>query len=257
MMKYYLSAAVLLCAACGQGEPPTETSPSETSETAASDGIIDITDTGGTIDRPSDDPNSALNPFEGYDDNWYISFGWPGEYPPGFAIVADGVTALGREAMALDAPLDQSCPLEKNAVYQQWNQRRAEADDLDFRTASKITEVIFPSGGTIAVIPEADESFVPQQITLNVPVNGSIGYLRYVAEGFFLMEFDGEEYQTLENELPEDALFNNESTEDDLWLQTNCTDGSRVWLTLSDALKTDGINEWEIQGYGEASDLRP
>ncbi|MEO1406810.1 MAG: hypothetical protein AAFV54_10015 [Pseudomonadota bacterium] len=257
MVKYFVSASVLLCGACGPCQAPAETSSSETNETAASDGIIDITDTGDRIDRPAHDPARALNPFEGYDDNWYISFGWPGEYPPGFAIVADGVTVMGRKAMALDAPVDQSCPLGKNAVYQQWNQQRAEADDLDFRTASQITEVIFPSGGTIAAVPEADESLVPQQVTLNVPANGSIGYLRYVAEGFFLMEFDGEEYQTLENELPEDVVFNNESTEDDLWLQTNCTNGSRVWLTLSDALKTDGINEWDIQGYGEASDLTP
>jgi len=243
-MRSCAVAMLMFCAACGGGETAEETV--ETGVTA---------DTAANV--PAPDPNGVDTAFEGYDSSWYISYGWPGEYPPGFSITADNVTIMGRDAMALDAPVDQACPLDRNAVYQQWNQARVDSDELEFRTASKISEITFPTGGSISAIPEADESFVPQEVTLDIPENGSIGYLRYVAEGYFLMDYNGEEYQALEEAMPEDAVFEQTGVEDDLWVRTNCTNGSRVWLTLSDALQTDGTSEWEIQGYGEASDLAP
>ncbi|MEL7129529.1 MAG: hypothetical protein AAGK23_08265 [Pseudomonadota bacterium] len=252
-MKHHLWAATLFCCACGTDTTPQDTEISEPAQLPAEIEVATVN----PIDRPADSASQILDPFMGYDDTWYISYGWPGEYPPGFAVLADGVVVMGREAMAMDAPLDQDCPLARNAVYQQWNQARAEADALEFYTASKITKVTFPSGGNIMAIPEADQRLVPQPVSLEITPGGSIGYLRYVAEGFFLMEHNGEEYQTLENELPRDTVFEQSNAEDDLWLRTNCTNGNQVWLTLKDALETEGIEEAEIQGYGVSSDLTP
>ena len=83
-----LVAAGLL-AACGQerADEPVE-APAPLEEEAVS-GL------GSTLEEepvplPADDVDYQV--LSGYDDSWYVSAGWPGEYPAGFAVLDAGVT---------------------------------------------------------------------------------------------------------------------------------------------------------------------
>ena len=244
--EYAILGAALLVA-CG---PKTETATEPDNSTAEAS----ITDSASVSEPTSDHPVDAVM---GYNDGWYLSDGWPGEYPPGFAVLEAGVSVLGRKAMAIDAPLEEVCPLEQNAVYQEWNHERSEADQLEFRTASAITQITLPTGGMVLAIPERDESTIPRGLSLEIAAGEKFDYLRYIAEGFILIGYGGDKYQTLQEDLPEDTVFEQNGPPDDLWVHVTCSNGERVWLTYADAIETDGIDDAPILSYGQTEDLKP
>ena len=49
--------------------------------------------------------------FAGYDDTWFQSNFWSGEYPPGFSVTKKRTTLMARSGMDKDLPRDVVCEM--------------------------------------------------------------------------------------------------------------------------------------------------
>ncbi|MDJ0922578.1 MAG: hypothetical protein QNI84_15730 [Henriciella sp.] len=184
----------------------------------------------------------------GYDESWYISDFWPGEYPDGFIIGGENTVLPGRSEMKRALPHDVDCAVEKGANYSPWNHDRVEADDLIFRSAAKMTPV-FIMGDV-----EIETGFSQDVQPLSLKSGDVILYKSYLAEGYFLGEFDGETYELNEADLMDFADFQF-GGEDDLWVNVACTGGERAWLLLREVQREPFILPTEYTSFGETSDV--
>ena len=81
-------------------------------------------------------------------------------------------------------------------------------------------------------------------------------YKSYLAEGFFIAEKDGVQYEMNEGDLPQSTVFE-QGPEDQEWVRVTCTDAdqTRAWVLYEDAIGTPGVERYEYTGFGEAADL--
>lgn len=185
-----------------------------------------------------------------YDDSWYVSSGWPGEYPNGFTILRDGVVLEGRAGMDKALPKTLQCPVPKFANYNPWNHQRVEADQLRFISASKKFTITMTADARVPVFDDAHDE------TLSLKKGDTLTYLTYIAEGFALMDYQGTEYQVDMAELEEKASFGEQpDIGDDLWADIPCADGQRGWVLHAELQSVDGVGETEHVAYGESPDL--
>lgn len=191
---------------------------------------------------------------EEYDTVWYISDFWPGEYPRRFSIIGDDVLLEARSEMRLSAHKGADCSVPKYATYSPWNSERNLADNIKFRTVSKVSTVTI----TGSVSLTATKTLAPEgqsEITLNLNEGDSLQFLIYAGEGFALYGYQGDQILISESDFQGKAQFEEDSREDDLWLELRTTRGERGWVLFSDAIATDGVIETDNEGYGEANDL--
>lgn len=232
-----IAAGVL--AGCGQkAETPVEPTESVMEET--------VTETEPLAAPPSKIDYAALS---GYGPEWYVSGGWPGEYPPGFAIVEDNVSVSGRAVPRLDAPRDVACPLPRLANYQIWNNARNESDELDYFVATKTFPVTLTQDASIEF---AGDNGIG---TLDLKAGDQLTYLRYLGEGFTILSYDGVAHDINEAELRDISDIGSGEIEEHLWISVACTGGNRAWLKYDETIKTPGILPSPILGFGEAYDL--
>lgn len=254
-MKFFppiLAIAVL--AACGEApepaavpeavKPPLETIEVEmTEETQA--------EIAKTFNRTLDVP-------EFYADDWEVTAGWPGEYPPGLSILKDGVTVMGREDM--DPTLDKilTCPLPKFATYQVWNVDRALKDDIIFAVATKMFDITMTQETAIDVPGEKLEDPYKK---LELSVGDKLIYKRYLGEGFAILALDGTDYEINEMDLQNTSDINTAAQDgrgaEDLWVRVTCTDAekTRAWLNYQDIENINGIGPTPIMGFAESRDI--
>jgi len=151
-------------------------------------------------------------------------------------------------------PRNINCALPANATIQQWNHTRVEADALEFVTVSEKFEITISETAEIdAPMGEIDN---PNN-TLKLDAGDQLTYLRYIGEGWTLMEFKGAEREINEQDLVDisDIREAGENAKDDmLWVNIPCGDG-RGWILQSEALAEPGILPNPIIGYGESRDL--
>ena len=197
---------------------------------------------------PDDTDYAAL---AGYPDTWYVSYGWPGEYPSGFVVLEQGVTLNGRARPNPDAPANVACTLPQYANYQIWNRQRVERDSLEFIVASKIEPVTMLVDANIET--PGDEGMQ----VLNPKAGDVLSYLRYLGEGFAIFGVNGQEYTINEAELRDISSMSAVSLEEDQWVEVACIGGTRAWLLYDDAIAHDDIVPSPIVGFGEASDIYP
>ena len=245
-MRYLLTTSALgLLVACG-GNEPAGPNAGQSPETVESE-----------LGAPSQAPATVevSIPVPTYNEEiWYASPGWPGEYPPGFSILDENVVVLGRVAMHDSLPRLIECPLPQNATYQLWNNTRVEADELEFVTVSERIEITI--NDTAEIDTPRGEFDGPNNTTALSP-GDTLVYLRYLGEGWAIMEYQGEELQVMENDLLEISDLREAaevSEKDMLWVNVPCSD-KRGWLLLDDLLAEPGIVLTPITGYGEARDL--
>ncbi len=186
----------------------------------------------------------------GYGDDWSINEFWSGEYPDGFTVQADRVSVTGRSEMKPAAPRNIDCALPKGANYTPWNVERADADNLRFVSANQITAI------TITQDIELDTFSNDDPIRLSLRTGDVLNYQFYMAEGFFMAEFNGQTYELSESELRDSAAFE-DGADTDEWVNVKCHDGSdtRAWLLLAEVLEQDDIARTEHDNYGTASDV--
>ena len=204
----------------------------------------------------ADEASENKDDVSGYDEDvWFLSDGWPGEYPDSFTVEVAGITVMARAEMKPDAPRNVSCPLPQYATYSPWNGARVQADNLAFVTASPRITVTFPSGASLLGV--TGNAFESKETDLRIPAGGQLTYVAYIAEGWAIMEYQGTQYEVNEGALPQDAIFCPENVQDDQWARVTCTDGTRAWLLYSKVKDAAGIGVYTYTEYGTASDLEP
>ncbi|MCA8892871.1 MAG: hypothetical protein KDA56_13875 [Hyphomonas sp.] len=201
-----------------------------------------------TESAPDDTDYAAL---AGYPDTWYVSYGWPGEYPAGFVVLEQGVTVNGRARPNPDEAANVACTLPQYANYQIWNRERVERDQLEFIVASKIEPVVMQVDANIET--PGDEGMQ----VLELKAGDVLSYLRYLGEGFAIFRVNGQEYTINEAELRDISSMSAVSLEEDQWVEVACIGGKRAWLLYDDAIAQDDIVPSPIVGFGEASDIYP
>jgi hypothetical protein len=241
----WMVSAALLVAACGQSDvtPQAGSEGAAAAEAAAAAG----TEAEGAPEAPVTD-YAALS---GYDDSWFLSPGWPGEYPPGFAVLDADVRVPARARPNPTDPQDITCLLPQYANYQLWNNARNDADDLDYFVATKKLPV--------TVLEDTEVEFVGDAGIEKLPLKAGdqLTYLRYIGEGFTVMSFNGREFDINEGELREITDIGALENEEDLWVRVTCLGGKQAWLLFDEAVLEPGIYPSPITGYGDAKDILP
>ncbi len=239
-----LLAAAMLVTACGQNETGTAPAPDnglETPETVAMEAVSE------TPVRPAID-YAALS---GYGSDWFLSAGWPGEYPPGFAVLDAEVRVPGRARPNPTDPQDVTCLLPQYANYQLWNNARTRSDNLEYFVATKK----FP----VTVLEDTEVEFVSDRgiETLALKAGDQLTYLRYLGEGFTVMRFNDREFDINESELREISDIGAIENEEHLWVRVTCLGGRQAWLMFDEVVAEPGVYPSPITGYGDAHDIEP
>lgn len=241
----WILSAALFVAACGQSEVSTTAGPE-----VARGGEMPA-DAAQTETVAAAVPTTDYAALSGYDGNWFLSPGWPGEYPPGFAVLDADVRVPARARPNPTDPQDITCLLPQYANYQLWNNVRNKSDDLDYFVATKKLPV--------TVLEDAEVEFVGNSGIEKLPLKAGdqLTYLRYIGEGFTVMSFNGREFDINEGELREITDIGAIENEEDLWVRVNCLGGKQAWLLFDEVVLEKGVYPSPITGYGEAHDILP
>ena len=251
MRKTLLGASLLAMAACATAPAPAPvTSASAASETATEAGSV-------AEDTPASDPIEAAESVYGPD--WFVSWGWPGEYPPGFSILEDNVVLMGRAEMDPNLPADIACRMPKLATYQLWNTERMDADALEFVAASRMYEIRMTANAPLEVL--TGETGATRLLPLKA--GDVLVYKRYIGEGWALISYADTDYEINEAELINVSNIDNSDqpigSGEDLWVNVACEDfrGTRAWLRYDDVIDANGVGPTPVIGYGDSRDLTP
>jgi hypothetical protein len=196
-----------------------------------------------------------------YDESWYVTEFWSGEYPTALAVAAPGVTVPARAEMDRDQPASIACALPYKALFNPWNEERSRLSEARYFTASKIVPLVARE----AFAFEHDQEGGPLQIA----PGQRIEYLIYGAEGSFLVRIDGREYAAYQDLCDHMEPVGDDDFVQEEWLNLRCEDGTPAWILLDDLMLvgedgmvrySDGL--WNVTGgtlgfeeYGRTRDL--
>ncbi len=248
MRKAWILAIAGSLAACG----PAKEAPAPAPGTSGvSEAGTAGTAAAGEADLLPDVPQTDYAALAGYPEGWYLSPGWPGEYPNGFAVLDAGITVNGRAVPNKTSPQTVACALPQYANYQLWNSARSTRDKLDFFVATKVAPVTVSED--IAIEYVSDTGMQP----LELKAGDQLSYLRYIGEGFVVFGFNGQEYDLNEADLRDASDISNARIVEDQWVEVACGGGNRAWLLYDDVVEVPGIIPSPIVGYGGSSDILP
>lgn len=240
-----LAALALMLVSCGGSE--TQQPASVPAESPADAGVS--SDGSGVADIVA--PAIDYQALSGYSDDWFLSPGWPGEYPPGFAVLDPDVGVAARARPNPEDPQDISCLLPQYANYQLWNEARVRSDQLEFFVATRK----FP----VTILEDTEIEFVGRSglEKMAFSAGDQLTYLRYLGEGFTVMRFGDRDFDINESELREISDIGAISNEEDLWVRVSCVAGRQAWLLFDEVIAETGVYPSPIFGYGEAHDILP
>lgn len=186
----------------------------------------------------------------GYPEGWELQPFWSGEYPNAFSVTQEGVTVMGHETITYEVYPPIYCGLPNKATYSPWNGTRREADDLDF------VAMVYPTTFTIMEDTSVEVFVGDGAEQLALKAGDQMVYKSYLAEGFFIAEKDGVQYELNEADLPASTEFQ-QGPDDQEWVLVTCDDAdkTRAWILYEEALKAPGVEAYEYTGFGEAADL--
>jgi hypothetical protein len=185
-----------------------------------------------------------------YDDTWYRAPFWSGEYPGGFTVVRTTTVQL-RPVLDAAAERTVACELPQGATYQAWNVSRVEEQALGFTSFTKIADYKMKESFEATVYRHDDGA----ETKLALMEGDTWRYLVYFAEGAFLMEYGGVQYDGSQD-LFEHAEQIGDTNGYEEWLRINCANNQWGWLFMGDVTLDDGtFIAPNITGYGEAKDL--
>lgn len=191
-----------------------------------------------------------------YPDHWDVSAGWGGEYPNGFAVIADGVELDGRAEPHPSVEKTLTCPVDYLGMYHPWNSDAGR--DLKYVTATEtypitLDEDIALDAFLVTDAPPSDQISISTQLT--IPAGTPFQYIRYIAEGFAIISYGDTLYEVSmewaeqnQNAIGETGL--------DEWMEIPCGD-HRGWVLYSETMEIDSIAEYSyfINGWGESRDI--
>lgn len=187
--------------------------------------------------------------FASYDDSWNHDETFMGEYPNGFSL-RKNVTVAARTELNKDSAKSVSCKLPAKATYHLWNTVRVEADNLEFVTyTKKVVYIAKKSFKYLFLTPT-------KEIPITVLRGETITLLNYGSEGYFLVEYRGNQYTVEFSILSKLSNVNNTKEAVDEWIRVKCASGEMAWLYLEELYGTDGFDSPNILEYGKAEDLK-
>lgn len=186
----------------------------------------------------------------GYPDGWELQPYWSGEYPNAFSVTQEGVTVMGHSVITYEEYPPIYCGLPHKATYSPWNSDRRETDNLEF------VAMVYPTTFTIGEDVSVEAFVGDSNEVLELKAGDQLIYKNYIAEGFFVAEKDGIQYEMNEADLPQSTEFE-QGPEDQEWVLVSCTnaDNIQAWVRFEDAMSTPGVERYEYTGFAEASDL--
>ena len=245
-------SSALMIAACSPSNDPTP-DPAPPQEVAASEGDEDAMAPATVEPDPAPQPSGDEQleiPTVGYPEGWELQPYWSGEYPNAFAITQEGVNVRGHETITFEEYPPIYCGLPYKAVYSPWNATRRESDDLEF------VAMVFPTTFTLnedvslqALVGDGEEQ-------LELQTGDQLIYKSYIAEGYFIAEKDGIQYELNEGDLPQSTEFE-QGPEDQQGVHVTCTDAdqTRAWVLYEDAIGANGVELYDYTSFGVAEDL--
>ncbi len=243
-MRYFaIALTACLAAACATTKTVSEDTATETT-------IEDVSS------ETLSEQDAKLSDY--YATGWAVTGGWPGEYPAGFSILEENIVLEAHSRMHPLTPANVKCPVPQYATYQQWNIPRSQADNLNFQVATKIFNITITQDTTIEH-PDNELAYRPKKLSLKT--GDQLSYLRYLGEGFAIVEFEGKEYEIDEAGLHGVSDIDNSDNPDrngeDLWLELTCADAkaTRAWVLYDEVIRQDGVGPTPIIGYGESQDI--
>lgn len=238
----WVLAGALLLAACGQkeGSSPDAAAQSAVPGAAAAAAAARMA-------RPALD-YAAIS---GYDDTWFLSADWPGEYPPGFAVLDADVKVPARARPNPTDPQDITCLLPQYANYQLWNTARSDEDKVEYFAATRKVLVTVLEDTAVEFVGEGGIE------TLTLKQGEQMTYLRYIGEGVTVISFNGQEYEINEGELSNVTDIADTSLEENLWVRVTCLGGKQAWLMFDEVIEEVGIYPSPIAGFADAADIAP
>jgi hypothetical protein len=186
----------------------------------------------------------------GYPEGWVLQPYWSGEYPRAFSVTQEGVTVMGHETITYEEYPPIYCGLPNKATYSPWNGTRRESDNLEF------VAMVFPTTFTIMEDTSVEALVGDGAEPLELKSGDQLIYKNYIAEGFFIAEKDGVEYEINEADLPRSTEFE-PGPDDHEWVLVTCADAAqtRAWVRYEDALSANGVEPYEYTAFAMASDL--
>lgn len=247
----FTAAAGFALSACSPSgtEPAPEQASSDGIEDTGPETIEDVTDT--EPDVETDLPTSPEDiPTLGYPDGWEMQLYWSGEYPNAFSVTQEGVTVMGHETITYEVYPPIYCGLPFKATYSPWNRDRNNRDQVEY------VSMVFPTTFTIKEDVTLDVLVGDGEEELTLTPDDQLVYKSYLAEGWFIAEKDGVQYEMNESDLPESTVFE-QGPEDQEWVRVTCDDAekTRAWVRYNDAIGAPGVEPFEYTGFAEAADL--
>ena len=198
-------------------------------------------------------PNDSLltapssSALAGYDNTWFVSAFWSGEYPAGFSVTREHVTLMARSAMDKSLSRTVPCEMPYLAVIHPWNTARNQKSDVRFSSASKI----------VNLIAKEDFDFISNQVRFKIRKNDIIQYLRNDAEGAFEVRINGKQYTASQDMFDHVQDVSSDQFVEDDWALLTCVNGGRAYIYLPDVAGVPGINDVGpgMVEYGKARDL--
>jgi hypothetical protein len=189
--------------------------------------------------------------FAGYDDTWFKSKFWSGEYPPGFSVTKKRTTVMARRAMDKNAPREVACELPYLAVIHPWNKERIQKSSMQFFSATKI----------VKMIAKEDFKFDDKIVVKKGEV---IQYIGNGAEDAFGVRIGGKPYTAYQDlwqhvDAPDEDQFI-----EDKWVLLTCQGGARAYIYLDDVRSeapdgsvtfVPGISDGTSETHEKAFDL--
>lgn len=247
---YAASAGMVLTACSPSGpEPATEAPAPETTDVP-----VDETASEPAATEPTSIPEAAPSPEDiptiGYPDGWEMQLYWSGEYPSAFSVTQEGVTVMGHETITYGEYPPIYCGLPHKATYSPWNRDRNDSDLVEYVSMVYPTTFTLKEDVTISVLVGDGEE------DLSLTAEDQLVYKSYLAEGFFIAEKDGVQYEMNEADLPQSTVFE-QGPEDQEWVRVTCDDAekTRAWVLYDFAIGTPGVEPYEYTGFAEAADL--
>jgi hypothetical protein len=241
-----MALAVSALAACGGGK---------TERAQSADEQIKVSEPA-RAEAPEPIKAEAATPKTAYSADWNLAEFWPGEYPPGFSVLDDGVTLNARATMNPNADKNVACPVPRGATYQPWNGERNMLDKLKFIAATETYKVTMNQDVGLPAYSIASPS---EDVILSLKAGDHVKSLIYIGEGYALYEHGGREYQIDQQDLREVSDFDTAGADrsQHLWAEIKCNTakGERAWVRLNEAVEADGVGPTPITGYGESFDL--
>ncbi len=187
---------------------------------------------------------------DAYDEGWHRAPFWSGEYPGGFSVAKTTIVKL-RPSLDPKAERTIACELPQGATYQPWNGDRVESQGLSFTSFTKIAEYKMTKAFETSLYRHDDAT----EVKVSLKPGDTWRYLVYFAEGAFLMDYEGVEYDG-NQDLFEYAEQEGDSNGYEEWLRINCPDNQWGWLFMGDIKMDEGsFVSPNITEYGTSKDL--